>query len=72
MDAWRERELLERIAKLEARILALEARPVYVPYPVLQPYYQPFVYPQPYRPYEEWWCGSQVSSGGFSVAAAAQ
>ena len=50
-------KLLERIAWLEARLAAVEARPhppVYVPYPTYVPY--PSVYPQPFNPWGEITC----------------
>lgn len=49
-------ELLDRVKQLEGRIKELEARPVYIPYPVGYPYpqpvyiQQPMYIPQPYTP----------------------
>lgn len=65
----REQELLAKIAELEARIKALEARPEqhyhYHPAPVYQPAtwptYQPF---QPYQPCAPWGGGLTVTNGG--------
>lgn len=64
--------LIDRIGELERRIRELEARPVYVPYPV---YPQPSVVPAPLpyvNPSIPWYttCGSDGTMAGKSVAPA--